>query len=65
MHNGVNAKIAEKLGLINCKVLAPSQEINTISEGVAQNQKQTSDEDTSDTEQESNLELDSHNSSTS
>src|ERR1035437_10372908 len=24
VHNGVNAKIAEKLGLINCKVLAPS-----------------------------------------
>src|ERR1035437_4535988 len=25
VHNGVNAKIAEKLGLINCKVLAPSR----------------------------------------
>ncbi len=25
VHNGVNAKIAEKLGLINCKVLAPSK----------------------------------------
>ena len=29
VHNGVNAKIAEKLGLINCKVLVPKQEVNS------------------------------------
>ena len=29
VHNGVNAKIAEKLGLINCKVLSPKQEVNS------------------------------------
>jgi len=29
VHNGVSAKIAEKLGLENCKILAPKQELNT------------------------------------
>ena len=29
VHNGVNAKIAEKLGLINCKVLSLKQEVNS------------------------------------
>ena len=29
VYNGVNAKIAEKLGLINCKVLALKQEVNS------------------------------------
>lgn len=29
VYNGVNAKIAEKLGLINCKVLVPKQEVNS------------------------------------
>jgi len=28
VHNGVSAKIAEKLGLENCKILAPKQELN-------------------------------------
>ncbi|MBT3612173.1 MAG: Nif3-like dinuclear metal center hexameric protein [Flavobacteriales bacterium] len=29
VHNGVNAKIAEKLGLVNCKVLLPRKDLNT------------------------------------
>jgi dinuclear metal center YbgI/SA1388 family protein len=29
VHNGVSAKIADKLGLENCKVLAPKQELNS------------------------------------
>ena len=29
VHNGVNAKIAEKLGLVNCKVLSPKKDLNT------------------------------------
>jgi len=34
VHNGVSAKIAEKLGLENCKILLPKEGLNTNSVGV-------------------------------
>ena len=37
VHNGVSAKIAEKLGLENCKILLPKEGLNTNSVGVGIN----------------------------
>ena len=33
VHNGVSAKIADKLGLANCKILSPKNEVENISVG--------------------------------